>query len=247
MIAAPDLQQLQRRINYQFSDESLLSLALTHRSSAAENNERLEFLGDALLSSVIAERLYHQFPNVKEGMLSRLRSRLVKGETLAEIGREFALSDYLIMGEGELKSGGFRRDSILADAVEAIIGAVFIDSSVEQCKRLILHWFDQRLNALSVDEQLKDPKTQLQEILQAKKLPLPNYTVIDIEGASHQQMFTVSCHIELLPEPLQAKATSRRQAEKKVAELALEQLMSKSSDSANHSKHSRQKKPRDKK
>jgi len=224
VIAKPNLEQLQRRINYQFTDESLLSLALTHRSFAAQNKERLEFLGDALLSSVIAEKLYHQFPEIKEGILSRLRSSLVKGETLAELAREFSLSEYLIMGEGELKSGGFRRGSILADAVEAIIGAVFIDSSIEQCKALILEWFDKRLNALSADEQLKDPKTQLQEILQAKKLALPKYTVVDVEGASHEQTFTVSCKIDLLGDVVEAKASSRRLAEKAVAQLILQQL-----------------------
>ncbi len=224
MIAKPDLKKLQACIGYQFSDESLLSLALTHRSFAPSNNERLEFLGDSLLGVTISEKLFHQFPGVKEGVLSRQRSRLVKGETLAEIAREFGLSDYLIMGAGELKSGGYRRDSILADTVEAMIGAIFLDSNMEQCQSMVLQWYDGRLKALSVDDQLKDPKTQLQELLQSKKKPLPNYTVVHVEGASHNQTFTVQCELALLSQPVTAIASSRRQAEKEAAMLALEQL-----------------------
>jgi len=145
----PDLSRLQHKIGYQFSDISLLQLALTHRSFSRSNNERLEFLGDALLSATISEHLYHQFPEVKEGILSRLRSSLVNGETLAELALEMSLSDYLIMGSGELKSGGFRRKSILANTVEAIIGATFLDSNTQQCQTLILVWFSSRLNSLS--------------------------------------------------------------------------------------------------
>lgn len=217
MIAKPNFTLLQKRINYQFTDESLLILALTHRSFASENNERLEFLGDSLLGATISERLYYQFPMVKEGILSRQRSRLVKGETLSVIAREFSLSDYLIMGPGELKSGGYRRDSILADVVEAIIGAIFLDSDMNTCKRIILQWFESRLQALSIDDQLKDPKTQLQELLQSKKKPLPEYVVSNVEGASHEQMFTVICSVALLKNPVKAVATSRRQAEKEAA------------------------------
>ncbi len=224
MIAKPDIALLQQRIAYHFKDEALLTLALTHRSFSSQNNERLEFLGDSLLGVTISEYLYYKFPAVKEGILSRLRSKLVKGETLALIAREFDLSEYLIMGPGELKSGGYRRDSILADAVEAIIGAIFLDSDIETCKSIILAWFSTRLEDLSIDDQLKDPKTQLQELLQSQKKPLPLYTVTNIDGASHQQMFTVTCDIVLLKEPVQAVATSRRQAEKEAAILALSLL-----------------------
>ena len=224
MIAKPNLQQLQQKIAYQFSDESLLSLALTHRSFAAENNERLEFLGDSLLGLTISEALFRTFPTMPEGILSRQRSGLVKGVTLAEIAREFSLSDYLIMGQGELKSGGFRRDSILADAVEAIIGAIFLDSDLAQCQRIILQWFDQRLKNISPDDELKDPKTRLQELLQSKKKPLPVYTVIHVEGASHEQTFTVSCEVALLNEAVEATASNRRLAEKQAAIQSLNLL-----------------------
>jgi len=168
--------------------------------------------------------LFHQFPDVKEGMLSRLRSRLVKGITLAEIAREFSLSEYLILGEGEMKSGGFRRDSILADALEAIIGAIFLDSNIDTCQSMVLQWFASRLQNLSIDDPQKDPKTQLQELLQAKKLPLPTYDVITVDGASHEQLFTVSCYTPLLTETLSAQASSRRNAEKAVAQLILDKL-----------------------
>jgi ribonuclease III len=224
VIAKLNKKQLQQRIGYQFFDQSLLIQALTHRSFTGENNERLEFLGDAILGVTISEKLFYLFPSVQEGILSRQRSGLVKGETLAEIAREFGLSDYLIMGPGELKSGGFRRDSILADTVEAIIGAIFLDSDIEQCKTVVLRWFDERLQALSSDDQLKDPKTQLQELLQAKKKPLPVYSIAHVEGASHDQTFTVTCEIALLKTPVTAIATSRRQAEKEAASLALELL-----------------------
>ena len=226
MISSPDLSRLQQRLDYQFSDLNLLQLALTHRSFSSHNNERLEFLGDSLLNNTIAQQLFHQFPDVKEGMLSRLRSRLVKGETLAEIAREFSLSDYLILGEGEMKSGGFRRDSILADAVEAIIGAIFLDSDIDTCQTKVLQWFALRLDSLSLEDQQKDPKTQLQELLQAKKLPLPIYDVVTVDGASHEQLFTVSCRTALLKQTVSAKASSRRNAEKAVAQLILDKLHS---------------------
>ena len=217
----PDYDRLQQQLGYRFADLSLLKLALTHRSYGKENNERLEFLGDALLNSTIAQCLFAQFPLEKEGVLSRLRASLVKGETLADIAREFALSDYLIMGEGELKSGGFRRDSVLADVVEAIIGAIFIDANMEQCQRFVQHIFQQRLAQLSVTKALKDPKTRLQELLQAKKLPLPNYTVVGVEGELHQQAFTVRCETVLNEQGATASSSNRRQAEKLAAAKVL--------------------------
>ena len=224
MIAKPNLKQLQQRINYHFSDDTLLETALTHRSYSSTNNERLEFLGDSLLGVTISQQLFEQFPDLKEGVLSRQRSRLVKGVTLAALAREFSLSDYLIMGSGELKSGGFRRDSILADTVEAIIGAIFIDSDIQQCQKVILQWFDERLKSLSSHDQLKDPKTRLQELLQSKKKPLPTYTIANIEGASHEQRFTVDCGIALLDTAVTATAGSRRQAEQEAATTILKLL-----------------------
>jgi ribonuclease-3 len=224
VIAKPNLKKLQQRINYQFANESLLEAALTHRSFSSTNNERLEFLGDSLLGVTISQQLFKQFPDLKEGVLSRQRSRLVKGVTLAALAREFSLSDYLIMGSGELKSGGYRRDSILADAIEAIIGAIFLDSDIQQCQKAILHWFDDRLQSLSSHDQLKDPKTRLQELLQSKKKPLPSYTVANIEGASHEQRFTVDCEVALLDNAVTATAGSRRQAEQEAATSVLELL-----------------------
>ncbi|MFT6791946.1 MAG: ribonuclease-3 [Cellvibrionaceae bacterium] len=219
-------QQLQTRLNYEFQDPSLLEMALTHCSFSTKNNERLEFLGDALLSATVAQALFEQFPEEKEGVLSRLRSHLVRGDTLADIGREFALSDYLIMGEGELKSGGFRRDSILADTVEAMIGAIFLDSGMKACQNFIKETFAPRLQNLTVDKNLKDPKTRLQEILQARQLPLPVYDIVDTQGESHDQLFTVCCETALLSKSPRATASSRRQAEKLAAEHVLKQIES---------------------
>lgn len=217
-----DYTRLQTKLAYQFNDGFLLSLALTHRSYSKNNNERLEFLGDALLNTTIAEYIFKRYPEEREGILSRLRASLVKGETLADIAREYSLSDYLIMGEGELKSGGFRRDSILADVVEAIIGAIFVDASMQESQAFILRLFKDRLENLSIDKYLKDPKTRLQEILQAKQLPLPQYTIEDIQGESHDQAFTISCETKLHPKKMMATASTRRQAEKIAASKILD-------------------------
>ena len=219
------LLRLQQKIAYRFSDIDLLKQALTHRSFSSVNNERLEFLGDALLSATLSERLYQQFPDAKEGILSRVRSSLVKGDTLADIAREFSLGDYLILGSGELRSGGFRRSSTLADTVEAIIGAVLLDSDIQSCQTMVLHWYESRLSTIVIDsDQLKDSKTRLQEFLQAKKLPCPTYDVIDTMGASHDQTFIVSCQVSLLKEPVTAVASSRRRAEKEAAQKILDLL-----------------------
>ncbi|KZZ59092.1 ribonuclease III, partial [Oleiphilus sp. HI0125] len=170
--------RLERKLGYTFKDRSLLELALTHRSFKGKNNERLEYLGDAILGYVIAEQLYLRFPHFKEGQLSRLRARLVKGVTLAEIAREFGLGDYLKLGPGELKSGGFRRESILADAVESIIGATYLDSGHDVAKQMVLSWYEERLSSPELETTEKDSKTQLQELLQAKKQDLPTYEVL---------------------------------------------------------------------
>ena len=215
------LDRLQRCIGYQFSDASLLELALTHRSLGNNNNERLEFLGDSLLNMVIAEQLFKQFPKYKEGQLSRQRAGLVRGVTLAEIAREFELGEYIRLGSGELKSGGFRRDSILADAVESIIGAIYLDSDFETCKQRILAWFKTRLDQVSDKGIDKDPKTRLQEFLQSRKASLPQYDVTNITGEAHAQTFFVSCTVDLLNEVTKGEGGSRRIAEQNAAQEAL--------------------------
>jgi len=218
------IDKLERKIGYQFNDADLIHLALTHRSAAGKHNERLEFLGDSILSFVIADDLYHRFPKVNEGDMSRMRATLVRGHTLAELGREFELGDYLKLGPGELKSGGFRRDSILADAVEAIIGAVYLDSDTGVVRRIILSWYQSRLESIQPGVSQKDPKTRLQEFLQGRRNPLPVYTVTNIKGEAHNQEFTVECEVAGVDKPVIGKGTSRRKAEQAAAETALEQL-----------------------
>ena len=218
------IDKLERKIGYQFNDADLIHLALTHRSAAGKHNERLEFLGDSILSFVIADDLYHRFPKVNEGDMSRMRATLVRGHTLAELGREFELGDYLKLGPGELKSGGFRRDSILADAVEAIIGAVYLDSDTEVVRRIILSWYQSRLESIQPGVSQKDPKTRLKEFLQGRRNPLPVYTVTNIKGEAHNQEFTVECEVAGVDKPVIGKGTSRRKAEQAAAETALEQL-----------------------
>lgn len=223
IIKQAELKRLEKRIAYTFSDFSLLQQALTHRSALGNHNERLEFLGDSILSYAISTDLYSRFPKVDEGDLSRMRATLVCGKMLAEIGREFQLGDCLILGPGELKSGGFRRDSIIADGVEAIIGAAFLDSDIEIVKKLILKWFDSRLNTIEPGISQKDSKTRLQEHLQSRKQPLPIYEVLEIKGEAHNQRFTMSCSINGL-ESVQGQGTSRRKAEQIAAGKMLETL-----------------------
>lgn len=218
------LTQLEQGLDYTFLNQSLLDNALTHRSHSATNNERLEFLGDSILNFVVAELLYLRFPQAPEGDLSRLRAALVRGESLAEISRGLSLGEYLNLGEGELKSGGFRRASILADALEAVIGAIYLDSGIESCKSFVRKWFDSRFNDLSLETGEKDPKSQLQEWLQARRKPLPIYSVAEIGGDSHNQQFTVVCSVSLLDEAATATAASRKTAEKEAALIMLKKL-----------------------
>ncbi|MBY5922864.1 ribonuclease III [Ferrimonas balearica] len=218
------LTRLQDALGYQFKDIALLNQALTHRSAAAQHNERLEYLGDAVLSFVIAEALYLRFPKVAEGDMTRMRASLVKGVTLAELGRELALGEVIKLGPGELKSGGFRRESILADAVEAILGAVYLDGGIEVCKPLILRLYQERLSTIEPGIRQKDPKTRLQEHLQARKQPLPEYEVVSVEGDAHNQRFTVRCRVSALAEPMIGTGSSRRKAEQDAASRVLEQL-----------------------
>ncbi|MBL4831946.1 MAG: ribonuclease III [Aliivibrio sp.] len=218
------INRLQRKIGYEFVNPELINLALTHRSANGKHNERLEFLGDSILSFVVADELFHRFPNIDEGDMSRMRATLVRGHTLAELGREFMLGDYLYLGPGELKSGGFRRDSILADAVEAIIGAIYLDSNTDVVRTIILAWYNSRLETIEPGISQKDPKTRLQENLQGRRLPLPAYNVTNIKGEAHNQEFTVECEISGMDIPVVGKGTSRRKAEQAAAEIALGQL-----------------------
>jgi len=213
--------KLSQRLGYQFNDQSLAELALTHRSCGGQNNERLEFLGDSIVNMVIAEALFLQFPEAKEGKLSRLRARMVKGVTLAEVARDFQLGDFLRLGSGEMKSGGFRRESILADTVEALIGAIYLDSDMATVKACILAWYQERLANLTLDDPMKDPKTRLQEYLQGKKQPLPKYEVTSIDGDAHEQVFNVLCRVKSLDKPVEGSGSSRRIAEQQAAQQVL--------------------------
>ncbi|WP_107850862.1 ribonuclease III [Oceanimonas marisflavi] len=219
------LNNLQKKLGHTFNDEALLVRALTHRSAGSRHNERLEFLGDSILSMVIADALFHRFPKVNEGDMSRMRATLVREKTLAELARDFELGEYLILGPGELKSGGYRRESILADAVEALIGAIYLDSGIERITQLLLSWYDSRLNDIQPGVEQKDPKTRLQELLQGKRKPLPSYEVVDVIGEAHNQKFTVHCIVDGLDEPVVGVGTSRRKAEQAAAEQALDTLL----------------------
>lgn len=224
MLGIDKYRRLYKAIGYTFKDESLIEQALTHRSAAKQHNERLEFLGDAILGMVIADRLFSQFPSVPEGKLTRMRSTLVKGDTLAELAREANMGELLKLGPGEMKSGGNRRSSILADAVEAILGAIYLDSGIDATRDVILRLWQSRIAKLDPNAHPKDSKTRLQEYLQSKKLPLPEYDVLSISGKDHDQTFKVSCHIADFTQPIVATGNSRRKAEQEAARLTLEKL-----------------------
>ncbi|HMW48713.1 MAG TPA: ribonuclease III [Cellvibrionaceae bacterium] len=217
----PKNNHLAHSLGYKFSNPDLLHQALTHRSFGATHNERLEFLGDSILNLVIAEALFEKFPTAKEGDLSRLRASLVKGDTLAEVARDFGLGEYLRLGEGELRSGGQMRSSILADAVEAIIGAIFLDAGFMQARQIVRSWFQARMSNMSLAVEEKDPKTLLQELLQGRKKQLPVYEVVEVEGESHAQVFTVSCTVAHIDSVTTGVASNRRAAEKEAAEKML--------------------------
>lgn len=221
------LSTLVARLDYSFKDTGLLDEALTHRSLGSRNNERLEFLGDSILNFVIADALFKSRPDLREGDLSRLRASLVNGETLAQIARDLDLGDNIKLGAGELKSGGFRRSSILADTVESILGAVYCDSDFETCRALILRLFDEKLKHLPEVDSLKDPKTRLQELLQSRQLSIPVYEVLRVNGKAHSQTFTVRCSIDEIDCVTQAEGGSRRKAEQLAAKAAYEQVKQK--------------------
>ena len=225
------LASLTRTIAYQFQQIELLELALTHRSfNGTHNNERLEFLGDSILNFIIGEALFQKFPQAREGQLSRLRASLVKGVTLTKVAKQLELGPCLRLGPGELKSGGHRRDSILADAVEAIIGAVYLDGGMTESKQLVLNWFQQRLDGITLEDTTKDNKTRLQELLQARKLELPDYDIVDVSGKSHAQKFEVSCNVPELSLTATAEGQSRRQAEQIAAGKILAVLEGENND-----------------
>ncbi|MCS5589342.1 MAG: ribonuclease III [Candidatus Thioglobus sp.] len=220
------MEKLQKNIDYHFSDAALLKQALTHRSVNKNNNERLEFLGDSILGCVISHELYHRFPLVDEGQLSRLRSSLVRGQTLAKLAKTLNLSETLVLGQGELKSGGFRRESIQADAFEAILGAIFLDSDYATVSAVILKLYDELLNNASPGDSLKDFKTQLQELLQKKGHSLPIYELIKTKGQDHNAVFYVSCHIKEFNLSVEENAKSIKRAEQACAESILVSLSS---------------------
>ena len=220
------MEKLQKIIDYHFSDAALLKQALTHRSVNKNNNERLEFLGDSVLGCVISHELYHRFPLVDEGQLSRLRSSLVRGQTLAKLAKNLNLSETLVLGQGELKSGGFRRESIQVDAFEAILGAIFLDSDYLTVSAVILKLYDELLNEASPDDSLKDFKTQLQELLQKKGHSLPMYELIKTKGQDHNAVFYVSCHIKEFNLTAEENAKSIKRAEQACAESILGSLSS---------------------
>jgi ribonuclease-3 len=217
-----DIKLLQERLGYTFQKPDLLMQALTHRSHSKKNNERLEFLGDSVLNCTVAEMLYERYGDLDEGDLSRVRANLVKQQALYEIAQALQLSDCLRLGEGELKSGGFKRPSILADSFEAIVGAIFLDSGFDASKKVLRKWYSQILEHVDPRTLGKDDKTLLQEFLQGHQLPLPIYTVVATTGVAHNQQFEVECSIPSLKVMLSGKGASRRAAEQAAAKLSLE-------------------------
>lgn len=222
--AERDLAGLQRRLGHTFSDPALLRRAITHRSHAADHNERLEFIGDSLLNCVIAVLLYERLPGLPEGDLSRLRAGLVNQSSLFEIAQSLELGDELLLGEGELKSGGFRRPSILADGFEALLGAVFLDAGFDAVRRVVEALFAERIDRAREAPPAKDPKTALQENLQARRLPLPRYVVVTVGGEAHRQVFRVECRVDELGLSAVGEGPSRRAAEQQAAESVLARI-----------------------
>lgn len=217
-------ERLTERLGIRFKNRALVEEALTHRSAGSRNNERLEFLGDGVLNFVIAADLFQRYPASTEGELSRLRSSLVNKEKLASLATALELGNALKLGSGELKSGGFRRASILADALEAIFGAAYLDGGFDVARKLILQLYAEELEFLPDASALKDPKTQLQELLQARRLALPEYSVIEVHGEPHAQTFKVACKIPGVEEPSLGVGESRRRAEQEAARRALKLL-----------------------
>ncbi len=218
------VRDLVGRLDYEFTDPALLQRALTHRSCGADNNERLEFLGDSVLGFTISAFLYEHFPNLTEGELTRLRARLVRKETLAELARRLELGPALRLGPGELRTGGFDRGSILADALEAVFGAILLDGGFTIAREVILRTYSDKLVALDAGASAKDPKTRLQEYLQSRGLPTPAYEVREVSGKAHAQKFDIECTVPGLPARVRGTGRSRRAAEQDAAQKALAAL-----------------------
>lgn len=218
------LEHLSRKIGYEFSDTAVFDKALTHRSVGGSNNERMEFLGDSILGFVVADVLFAKLGNADEGDMSRLRSSLVKGVTLAEIAKEIDLGNYLHLGPGELRSGGQSRNSILADALEAVIAAVYLDGGIDAARQVIISLYKDRFENVTKKKHLKDPKTRLQEYLQARQHNLPTYSVLEVTGEQHNQHFIVKCDVADLKLQTIADGSSRRIAEQKAADNILGDL-----------------------
>ena len=219
------IEKIAARLGYEFKDHGLLQHALSHRSAGKKSNERLEFLGDAVLNFVIAAELFDKYPKLEEGELSRLRAYFVNGEVLAELAREFQIGEFIHLGIGEAKSGGEKRTSILADTMEAIIGAIYLDNGLEEARLIILHWYAQRLRDIP-SEAPKDNKTRLQEMLQALKFPLPGYNVIAVHGEPHNQMFHIECKVHGIEFVAVGVGQNKRKAEQNAAELFLAKIKS---------------------
>lgn len=215
---------LETRLGYVFRDRTLFDRALTHRSFGADHNERLEFLGDSVLNLSAAALLYHQAARQDEGQLSRLRAALVRAEALAEVAKAIDLGRHLRLGEGELQSGGAKRESILADALEALLGAIYLEAGFDTAQGVMRHLFAPLLDALDADVVRKDAKTQLQEFLQGQRLPLPTYSVLDVRGAAHQQQFKVECAVPALGLRVEGEGDSRRRAEQEAAARMIERI-----------------------
>ena len=224
MVARTDRSILRDRIGHDFADPSLLAQALTHRSAGTPHNERLEFLGDGVVNLLAAEALYQRWPSADEGVLTRARAELVREASLATIARQLELGDRLTLGPGELKSGGFRRDSILADALEAVVAAIYLDAGYEACRGVVLPWFEHALAALPHGRPEKDAKTRLQEWLQARQRPLPAYELVSESGEDHAKVFVSRCTLNEPAVSADGQGTSRRLAEQAAAAAVLERL-----------------------
>jgi ribonuclease-3 len=217
-------RRLEQALGHQFSDASLLLTALTHRSHSLSHNERLEFLGDSILNGVVARQLFDRFPELPEGDLSRLRANLVRQDSLHQLALKLSLGNFLRLGEGELKSGGNRRPSILADTLEALFGAVWLDAGYDAASAVIVRLYSEMLAAIAPGQPIKDAKTRLQEHLQGRRLALPKYSLTATEGEAHAQQFKIACAIDALNIRTEGSGGSRRAAEQMAAERALESL-----------------------
>lgn len=221
---------LKSALGYEFNDVELLQQALTHRSAQGESNERLEFLGDAVLDIVVSDELFRSQEDADEGDLSRLRASIVKDKSLAELASDLGLGEYLVLGGGERKTGGHRRESILADALEAIFGAVYVDAGFDAARTVVMRALGDRLRDLPVAAELRDPKTRLQEWLQARGLGLPEYELVNVTGKAHRQCFEVSCRVDGANAETRGKGTSRRDAEQVSAHSMLAELTAKGAE-----------------